>query len=131
MLTGAASLLVAMAPTHLKFKSLSEGDWSGPGISFTHDGGFANIQLDCARISAPLPHGLPPAGKFVLDGNRQPAIPGPQRVESSNGAADSVRAHIVGRVVGKRMLLTITSPGMKSARYRLDLGGGPGPVRCL
>lgn len=82
-------------------------------------------------IRAPLPHGLPPAGKFVLEGDRQSAHPGPQLVESANGHSNAVPAHIMGKIAGKRLLLSIMSPGIKKANYILVHGGGPGPFRCL
>ena len=112
-------------------RSPAKYGWAGVGITFIPNAGYADIQLDCASIRAPLPRGLPTSGKFSLTGFRQVFRPGPQSADAVTEGLERVPTLIFGEVTGSRLVLEIRTPHGPKKVFVLNRGGGPGPVRCL
>ena len=103
------------------------GDWGGPGIGLTLEGGVGTVEYDCA--SGTIDEAIPPAGPFSARGTYRAGQPGPVRVGEIFKAE---RATYSGEVVKDLMTLTVKlEEGELLGPFELTYGAPPQINACL
>lgn len=128
LFAGAAALGLAACAT-LEKPADVRGQWGGPHIGLSLDGGLGTVTYDCASGTiddAVLPG---PDGRFAVKGTHREGQSGPVRVGQ---IFTSQRATYTGQIAGTSMTLNVTlEDGSVLGPFTLTEGAPPQLTRCL
>ena len=120
---GLSACASVTAPTHLY------GQWGGPHISLSLEGGLGTIEYDCASGTIDTAIVPAPDGSFAASGTHRPGQGGPVRVGQ---IFTSHRAIYAGTVVKDAMTLGVRlEDGTTIGPYTLTRGAQGELMRCL